>query len=247
MSSVINFYRENSVAIVSIEEREFKNTFSKRLISGLMETVEDINNDPSIKVVVIHGYDNYFCCGGTKEELIDILEGNLKFSDLNFYDLLLKCKVPVIAAMQGHALGGGLVFGSYADIIVMGKECIYNTNFMKYGFTPGMGATYIIQKKFGEILGTEMLYSAKNYYGGELQERGVSAKVVPKKDVISTAMALARELEEKPLLSLKTLKEQLTARIKSELPEIIEQELQMHNITFAQPEVRTRIESLFGN
>ena len=83
----------------------------------------------------------------------------------------------MISAMQGHALGGGLAFGCFADIIVMGVECIYSANFMKYGFTPGMGATYIIPRKFGEVLGTEMLLTAKNYYGSELKERGASAKI----------------------------------------------------------------------
>jgi polyketide biosynthesis enoyl-CoA hydratase PksI len=118
---------------VVLEEREYKNTFSKPLINGLMNTFEAIQQMADIKVVVVYGYDNYFCCGGTKEELIGILEEKLQFTDLNFYDLLLQSEVPVISAMQGHALGGGLVFGCYADIIVMGEECLYSANFMKYG------------------------------------------------------------------------------------------------------------------
>ena len=247
MDKVVKFYQQGSIGIVVLEEREFKNTFSKRFINDLMETFHMIQRESWIKVIVVQGYDNYFCCGGTKEELISILEGRAKFSDLNFYDLLLRCEVPVICAMQGHALGGGLVFGSYGDIIVMGEECIYTTNFMKYGFTPGMGATYIIPKKFGEVLGKEMLHRASNYYGKELKERGAPAKIVTKQDVIPTALKIAEELADKPLLSLKTLKKHLTSQIRSELPAIIEQELKMHELTFAQPEVRNRIETLFGN
>ena len=281
MDNVVKLYKEKNIGIVVLEEREYKNTFSNRFVKGIMQTFAAIKNDPDIKVVIVHGYDNYFCCGGTKEELIGLYEGigkgTAQFTDMqisfdsdqhpksdislgskepsdsdipldsNFYDLLLNCDVPVISAMQGHALGGGLAFGCFADIIVMSIECIYSANFMKYGFTPGMGATYIIPKKLGELLGTEMLLTAKNYYGEELKNRGAPAKIVRKSEVIRTAMEIANDLADKPLLSLKVLKKNLTSQIRSELPAVIEQELEMHRITFSQPEVRMRIEKLFGN
>lgn len=247
MSEVVKLiYPEPSIAHVIMEDRVSKNTFSSELISGLINVFETIKKSSQIKVVVIQGFDNYFCCGGTQEELLKIYEGKITFTDLAFYRCLLDCEVPVIAAMQGHAIGGGLTFGCYADFIVMGEECIYATNFMKYGFTPGMGATYIVPKKLGEMLGYEMLYSAKNYYGGELKQRGVSVSVTKKQEVISTAMALAKELSAKTLVALKLLKQHVTERIKSELPDIIEKELAMHAVSFKQPEVKERIEILFG-
>ncbi|MGA1867986.1 MAG: polyketide synthase [bacterium] len=246
MTEVIRLIQEGDIGIVIMEEREHKNTFSQSFNAGLTDVFNRIAHSPGIKVVVIHGYDNYFSCGGTKEELLGIMEGKLQFTDLQFFDVLLQCEQPVIAAMQGHALGGGLVFGSYADIIVMGEECIYSTNFMKYGFTPGMGGTYIIPKKFGEALGSEMLLTAANYYGRQLKERGAPMKIVRKADVIPIAMEAAKELADKPSLSLKLLKKQLTYSIRSELPSVIVRELKMHKLSFAQPEVRARIENLFG-
>jgi len=239
-------YPEVDIALVAMEERTHRNTFSRALIEGLMIAFEEIREHPAVKVVVLHGYDNYFCCGGAQKELIDIYEGKINFSDLPIYRLLLDCEVPTISAMQGHALGGGLAFGCYADMIVMAQESMYSANFMKYGFTPGMGATYIIPHKFGTLLGGELLFSANNYHGGVLRERGISARVVKKSDVIPAAIALARDLANKPLVSLKLLKAHLTRRIKTELPTIIEQELAMHEVSFAQPEVKERIETLFG-
>ncbi|MCX7920830.1 MAG: polyketide synthase [Clostridia bacterium] len=253
MNSVIKLSVVNSIGYVCMEDREYRNTFSLQFVSGLKETFAYIAQNPQIKVVIIHGYDNYFSCGGTKEELIGLYEGvgktgaeKVQFDDLKFHDLLLKCEVPVIAAMQGHAIGGGLAFGSFADIIVLAEEAIYNAVFMKYGFTPGMGATYMIPKKFGTLLGHEMLYTAKNYYGRELKERGAPAKIVSKRDVISAAEEIAEELIDKPIGSLKLLKKHLTQEIYRELPLYIEKELHMHEISFAQAEVRERIESKFG-
>mmetsp|Transcript_22024 Transcript_22024/g.10379 ORF Transcript_22024/g.10379 Transcript_22024/m.10379 type:complete len:333 (-) Transcript_22024:1903-2901(-) len=81
----------------------------------------------------------------------------------------------------------------------------------------------------------------------ELKERGAPMKIVKKNDVIKTAMEIARELSEKPLLSLKILKKHLTRQICAQLPDIINNELEMHKISFAQPEVRYKIEAMFGN
>ncbi len=247
MSDIVKFTRQGEIGIVAVEEREFKNTFSSALVKGLFETFNYINNQNDLKVIVIHGYDNYFLCGGTKEELIKIFKKEITFNELSFHDILLECNIPVISAMQGHALGGGFALGSYADAIIMAEECVYSTNFMKYGFTPGFGSTFIVPYRYGTTLGSEMLFSAKNFYGRELKERGVGAKIVKKNEVINAAISLAKEYADKPMLSIKLLKKHLADKIREHLPKYIKLELAMHEKAFEQPEVQQRIEDLFGN
>ena len=70
--------------------------------------------------------------------------GKLKFTDVAFFRLLLDCEIPVVAALQGHCIGGGFAFACFADLFVLAEEACVSTNFMTYGFTPGMGATYIV-------------------------------------------------------------------------------------------------------
>lgn len=246
MSAAVTYTVEQGVAIVQMIDRESRNTFSRALIQGLLETFQAININEEIRAVVIHGFDNYFCCGGTQEELLDIQSGKLTFADLAFYRLLLDCPVPTIAAMQGHAIGGGLAFGCYADLIILAEECIYSTNFMKYGFTPGMGATMMVPRKFGETIGQELLYTAETYSGGVLKSKGIPIPVIKKADVIATAVQTAKQLADKPRHSLQLLKSHLTQEIQQKLPQIIEQELMMHRETFGRPEVKARIEERFG-
>ena len=236
----------NEIVQITMEDRASRNTFSKELMEGIVEVFEKIKSNSSYKVVILTGYDNYFCCGGTKEELFAIHNGEIGFADLKFFTYPLDCEIPVISAMQGHAIGGGFIFGLYADFTILGRENIYTTNFMKYGFTPGMGGTLLAPLRLGQTIGNEMLFTAENYRGGELKERGVKVKVVTKSEVLNEALILARSLADKPRLSLVTLKEHFTADIKAKIPEIIKKELKMHKITFHQPEVANRIESFFG-
>lgn len=248
MTSAVLDVQEAAPGVVQLtmHERQHKNTFSMDLIAALIDAFETIGGDARYRAVVLTGYDSYFCSGGTRESLTMLHEGKGKFSDSNLYSLALDCEIPVIAAMQGHGIGGGFVFGMFSDFVVLSRESIYTTNFMKYGFTPGMGATYVLPKKLGISLAQEMLTSARNFRGEELARRGVPFPVLPRSEVLPYALQLARDIAEKPRTSLVTLKSHLVREIRQQLPAVIELEVAMHDITFHQPEVKERIETLFG-
>jgi len=237
---------EPGILRIRMQDKVNKNTFTQELSRGLIRAIETVAANESLKVVILTGYDTYFASGGTQADLLTLQEGNGKFSDNNIYGLALDCKIPVISAMQGHGIGGGFVMGLFADFVILSRESVYTTNFMKYGFTPGMGATMIVPRKLGLALGTEMLLLARRYRGEELKQRGITFPVYPRAEVMEQALEMARELAEKPRISLITLKDQLMRSLREELPEVVKQEVAMHDKTFHLPEVRENIRSLFG-
>ncbi|HKX29426.1 MAG TPA: polyketide synthase [Blastocatellia bacterium] len=248
MSASVVHHREiePSIVQVTMEDRVHKNTFSDGLCAGLMEAFKNIESNPEYRVVIVTGYDTYFCSGGTQEALLGLSEGQGKFTDTPVYNLPLACKIPVIAAMQGHGIGGGLVFGLFADFVVFSRESVYTTNFMKYGFTPGFGSTLVLREKLGLPLAQELLMTANTYRGAELAERGLSFPVLPRSEVLAYAYQLAKQLAEKPRHSLVTLKDHLVADLRTRLPVITALEVAMHEKTFHYPEVKQRIKNLFG-
>jgi polyketide biosynthesis enoyl-CoA hydratase PksI len=238
---------DSEIVVVRMEDRASKNTFSMEIAEGLIEAFRTINANPRYKAVILTGYDSYFASGGTKESLLLLSAGAGKFTDVDLYSLALNCPIPVIAAMQGHGIGGGFALGMFADFPILSRESVYTTNFMKYGFTPGMGATFILPRKIGITLAAEMMLAARTYRGEELQRRGVPFPVLPRAEVMAYATDLARDLAEKPRVSLVTLKDHLVAGLRAGLPRVIEQEVLMHERTFHRPEVKDRIEALFGS
>ncbi|PHS16295.1 MAG: enoyl-CoA hydratase [Blastopirellula sp.] len=239
-------YVGSDIAVVTMQDKVSKNAFSEELIDGLTSAFESIEYEGNCKAVILTGYDTYFASGGTIDSLLALHEGRKKFTDFALYELPLKCEVPVIAAMQGHGIGGGFVMGLFADFIVMSQEGVYTTNFMNYGFTPGFGSTYILKKKLGFGLAQEMLMSGGSYRGFELEKRGIPFAVEPRVAVMPRAMKIATSLSEKPRRSLKILKRHLVDEILMALPEIEEKELVMHKQTFHTQEVKERIETLYG-
>ena len=111
---------EDAIALVTMTDRASKNMFSEELVLGLHKQLFAIQQNKPIKVVILTGYDNVFCMGGSQESLVAIAERRADFTDMPLlYRGLLELEVPVITAMQGHAFGGGLLFGLYGDIVVL--------------------------------------------------------------------------------------------------------------------------------
>jgi len=241
-SSVVSLrWVDDAIAVVGIEDREAKNFFSDAIARDYPAAFERIAGNPAARAVVVHGYDTYFSCGGTRDALVAISENRLKYTDFTYFDLLRRCELPTIAAMQGHAIGGGLALGLHADFHFFAEEAVYSANFMNYGFTPGMGSTFTLPRVVGEQLGWEMLFSGGNYRGADLRRRGALAPVLPRAQVVDAAIALARQFAGRPVVSLKELKRRRLQTTAEALATAIRRELEMHRVTFPLPEVRRRI------
>ncbi|MRN51862.1 SDR family NAD(P)-dependent oxidoreductase [Paenibacillus monticola] len=229
---------EDGFAVVTLQDRENRNMYSEGINEGLISAFAQINGNEQIKAVIVTGADKVFCMGGTAENLNNISNLESKCTDLSFvYQGFLQCKVPVIAAMQGHAVGGGLVLGLFADIVIMATEGVYSANFTQYGFTPGVGATYILREKLGNALAMEMMFTARSFTGGELQKRGASLIFRDSDDVLNEAIAVAKMLVKKPYQTLTVLKQELAGRILAQLPAVLESEVTMHDTVFAKIDV----------
>lgn len=238
---------EPGIVQVTMEDRVHKNTFSVDLITGLMQVFHTIQHNQSYKVVILTGYESYFACGGSQEGLIALSEGQVKMTDLNLYSLPLACEIPVIAAMQGHAIGGGWCFGLFCDFLVMSRESSYTCNHMRYGFTPGDGATLIFPEKCGYNLAQEILFTGKTYRGAELASRGVPIPILPKSEVLPYALKLAQDLARVPRPSLVLLKAHMTETIRERLSNVLEKEWRMQEQTLVnKPEIMQKMLSAFN-
>ena len=239
---------ENGIALIRITDRSGKNQFSAALLQDLAARLKDVAADPAAKVIVLTGYDDVFCLGGSQDELKKLAAGELRFSEVPpVYRLLLECPLPVIAAMQGHALGAGLAFGLFADIVVMSEDHMYSANFMNYGITPGFGATLIFKEKLSERIAGEMLWTGREFSGKRLKEQGATMLFEPGARVVKKALELARAMAEKPLRALKQYKRAQAAPILERLPQAIALELRMHEEVFSGQEASAQIEQHFSS
>ncbi|WP_459212978.1 SDR family NAD(P)-dependent oxidoreductase [Aquimarina rhabdastrellae] len=236
------------IVMIKMEDREARNMFSDAFMEGMIEAFDHIADSSIYKVVIITGYDSYFISGGTKEMLLDIQEGKIKFTDTEIYHLAMNCDIPVIAAMQGHGIGAGWSMGMFSDFPILSKESHYVSPYMIYGFTPGAGSTLIFPSRIGYDLTRDTLLTGIEYSGQILKEKGIPLPVVSRKEIIEFAFTLAKELTRNSRNSLIAFKNQMTCYVKERLEDTYARELSMHEETFVgRSDTLERIEGNFNN
>ncbi|MEO3808343.1 SDR family NAD(P)-dependent oxidoreductase [Sphaerisporangium sp. B11E5] len=244
----LRFAVRDGVAVVTMNSGP--NMFTDGLIAGLQDAFAQIAARDDVKAVVVTGAGKVFSMGGTPEALRTLSEGQGRFTDVPFlYEGMLKCDRPVIAAIQGHASGGGLAYGLYADVVLMAREGVYSANFMKFGFTPGMGATYVLEERFGRSLAHEMLFTGRPVGGDELERRGANVTILPQRDVLKIALRHARSIAALPLPALRALKTELAGRVLGRLTDVIASEVDLHERVLGQESasrVQTHLDKIDG-
>jgi len=231
---------------VAMHDRESKNMFSEAFIRGMEEAFAHIDATEGYKVAILTGYDNYFASGGTREALLAIQQGRLKFTDDRTFKLALTCRIPVIAAMQGHAIGAGLSLALFADLPLLSTESKYVSPYMDYGFTPGVGATLVVPQRWGLDLAREALLTARDCDGGELEARALPLPVHARKHLPEAAMRLAKRIAQHPRAGLVRIKQHLNRDVRERLDDTCERELAMHEQSFVgRSDPLKRIEAVF--
>ena len=219
-------------------------------VLAFAEAVEKLKANKSIKCVILEGGERYFCAGASRDTLLppsseadDLLRSCPCEYFAQIPRLLLSLPIPTIAAMKGHAIGGGFLLGLWCDIIVMSQESLYGANFMALGFTPGMGATGVLEEVFGGPLARELLFTGRLIKGSEIKTlAGMFAHaVIPQQEVRNRAIAIASEIAEIPREALILLKQTLSAKRKIFLEEAVEAEIEMQKTLFSQQETRLQI------
>jgi polyketide biosynthesis enoyl-CoA hydratase PksI len=139
----------DGIAVLFMKDYEHKNTFTDEFVHTLMEKIDELRNVNGLKCVIMRGLRDIFSAGASKDNLLQLCEGELSVKDFALSEAVCHIPVPVIAAMEGGALGGGFVLGLCCDIVILAERSMYGVNFTSLGFTPGMGCTRLLQELVG--------------------------------------------------------------------------------------------------
>jgi polyketide biosynthesis enoyl-CoA hydratase PksI len=236
----------SGISLLKMDDEKARNMFTPAFITEFLEALDELERERRTKVLILQGREDVFCGGAEKKALLDLCDGKGAVRDLVMCERLLGVSFPVIAAMEGHAIGGGLAVGFCCDIVIAARESRYGAVFMSLGFTPGMGCTALLAELVGPFLANEMMFTGKRFRGSELERRGTHINhIVPRAEVLSRARDIAEQIAEKDGRSLSLLKNALSARKKKLLVDARLQEDLMHRISFSFPETRRTIEEQY--
>ena len=229
------------VAILRMQDEQGRNALSEGMVHALEALLDAVANRDDVKVMIVAGLPEYFSSGASREVLLKLSESKIEPGDLLLPRRFLSIPIPTIAAMEGHALGGGLALGICCDIVMIARESRYGCPFMNFGFTPGMGTTRLLEHVVSPAIAHEMLFTGRSFKGSHFEGRSAFNDIGPRADLWRKAMDSAERIAEKPRSALVLLKEHLaSARIRV-YEEALRAEAAMHRKTFTEGDVVRRI------
>ena len=176
------------VALVRLNRPKVLNALSNGLVAQLAAAFESLDADGETRAIVLTGDERAFAAGA------DIAEFAAEGPLLDEWDRLWATGLPVVAAVRGVALGGGLELAMSCDLMVVADDARLGQPEINLGVMPGAGGTQRLTRAVGKTLATEMVLLGRELTGREAELHGLANRSVPAERVLSVALDLAKHL-----------------------------------------------------
>ena len=207
----INVSLEDHVATVEID-RPPHNFFDRDLIAQIADAYGELDDDPTCRAILLKSNGRSFCAGANFGSGRGDQSGNDEFTEEGFKNTtgllyregvrLFSAKKPVVAAVQGAAIGGGFGLALTADFRVAAPEARFAANFVKLGIHPGFGLTVTLPNLIGPQAANLMFLTGRRIKGEEALQLGLVDQLAPLDSLAAAAQRLAAEIAENAPLAI---------------------------------------------
>ncbi len=228
MSEIIS-ERSGSVLRVALNRPAKKNAMTSSMYVTLANLFDDAARDAGVRVLLWHGVGDSFCAGNDVEDFLKNPPGPGESPQALLENALINFDKPLIAAVNGAAIGGGTTMLTHCDFVYAGESAKFQMPFINLGLVPEFGSTWSIPARIGQIRAAELVFLGQPYDARRAAELGLVTRVVPDQKLMATATETAQNLSEKPAGALQACK-----RLMKRFPRaLIEQAMQVEHEEFA--------------
>ncbi|GAA0317403.1 2-(1,2-epoxy-1,2-dihydrophenyl)acetyl-CoA isomerase PaaG [Sphingomonas oligophenolica] len=203
-----------NVATVTLDRPEKKNALSLAMRVDVPKLFEQIQDDVSIRAVVLTGSGRDFCAGADVSEMGGggIADSMARVEILHrMVRSLIRTDIPIIAAVRGVCIGVGWSMALACDYVVAAPDARFQFAFRHIGLAPDGGAVHLLSQNLGMLRAKALVYSGRFVSGQEAMDMGLVSELAHADGILDRANALAAELAQSPTLSLRMIKRQFAA------------------------------------
>ncbi|MGF7160413.1 enoyl-CoA hydratase/carnithine racemase [Rhodoligotrophos appendicifer] len=212
MSVVIVTRPVAGVAQVQISRPEALNALNMEVRQGLAAAFDGLAQDEEIRAVVLTGSETVFVAGADIKVMLETQPVDHLLRKLHvLWESLTRFPKPVIAAVEGYALGGGCELAMHADIIVAGETATFGQPEVKVGVMPGAGGTQRLLRAIGKYKTMLLVLTGETFSGRAAFEMGLASRVVPDGSALAEALKIAERIAAMPPLAVAQIKEVVAA------------------------------------
>lgn len=228
--AMLLYEKKGAVGILTVNRPEALNAIDSALLDELYDKVSEIAADESVRCLILTGSGKAFVAGADIGEMKDLskqegyefgMRGHRSFTAVE------NLEIPVIAAVNGYALGGGCELALCADIRIASERAKFAQPEVGLGITPGFGGTQRLIRTVNRAKAMEMILTARTVSAQEALEMGLVSRVVPGEELMNTALALAESIAANAPVAVRNAKAAVRRSYARELDEDLEAEAKL--------------------
>ena len=240
------------VVTITLNRPENRNSMTPDVLAGFTDAVSRVREERhvrDIRAVVITGRGKSFCAGADFRSMATGAEDGRLPQEQAFgmyapFLSVLDIEVPTIAAMNGHAIGGGLGLALVCDIRIANSEAKYGANFARLGFHSGMAISYLLPRIVGVPAAADLLFSARILTGAEAEKVGLVHRAVTSGEVAAEAARRAQVIAGCAPAAIRLMKRSLYSGMEWDPRRAAEAEAWAQSATLATADAREGIAAL---
>jgi enoyl-CoA hydratase len=198
---------ENHLGYLTLNRQNENNALDIKTSEEIYEGLKELEQDQAVKIILICGNQKFFSPGADIKELDQLDSDSAKIKGLfNFFDRIKEIKIPIIAAVEGYALGGGMELALMCDLIIASKEAKFAQPEINLGLLPGIGGTQKLKHYLGKYNANYLCLSGEIITGQRAYELGLVSVLLEKNNFSEEAKKVAKKIADKPKSSLMEIK-----------------------------------------
>ena len=248
----VKLERRGAVAVLRLDDPAVMNALSPAIKAGMEANVPTVMADPGVRCIVITGTGKAFCAGGDIRSMQDVegrkapaVRRRMQVTH-NWSRALLDGDKPVIAAVNGAAVGGGLALALLADIVIASSNAYFMSGYSKLGALPDLGVLQTLPWAIGSLRAKEMFLLNRRYSAEEAVHIGLANRCVAPEKLMDEVMSAAQEIADGPAAMLTMSKVMMKRAYETSVEEFFEREAIAQGVAFGSAEFAEGVTAFLG-
>lgn len=250
---LLTLEKRDGVGILTLNNPEKRNAMIPELTKEFPIAIEQVRNDPEIRVLIITGNGKAFSAGGDIEMLVTKTmqspdQNRREMGDFyRAYLSVLNVDVPTIAAINGHAIGAGLAFALGCDIRITAECAKMGATFLNLGLHPGMGITHLLPQIVGTAHAADLILTGRLINSQEAKEIGLVSRVYPSETLLEETLNIASQMALKSASGVRMAKRALVKNKLAGLEAALDYEAAAQMTSYSSNEMKSALKKFIKN
>src|SRR5271163_277416 len=202
MDEIITELSDN-VLRVQLNRPSKKNAMTGAMYAALAEELDRADQNDDVRVVLVHGAGDSFTAGNDLADFVSHPPGAGDSPQARFVDALIRFGKPLVAAVHGVAIGGGMTMLMHFDFVYAAESTKFQVPFINLALVPELGSSYTLPRQLGYLQAAELIFLGEPFSAARANELGLVTAVVPDQNVWAKASEIAKTLVLKPTEALR--------------------------------------------